>query len=294
MSAHAIHEVRSKLSRSHQGLKRRLRRLRNAVEWHGAQAFRHESPWCYNRWGHRYRAVSLQEYDYLRDGNPETHEAALLERLLRPGMTVVDVGANHGLFSLEAAHFVGPEGRIHAFEPAPATYDCLMANLRANGLEDVRVFRSALGAEPGSARLRVHREWSGLNTLADRDITWMGDKLSPDEVIEVPVTTLEAHAAAEGLDRIDFLKIDVEGFELSVLRGARSLLADRKIDRIMLEVGDVTCANAGVEPAAILAELAGLGYGVYGITPDGSIVSRIASFPAGSFSANYLAFHEEG
>ncbi len=189
--------------------------------------------------------MSLSEYHYVRDGNPETHEARLIENLLDHGMTVIDVGANHGLFSMEAAHLIGPTGRIDAFEPAPETRSLLERNLRANGLERiVRVVPSALAAERGTARLRIHRDLSGLNTLADDDITWNHRILRADTVIEVPLMTLDDHADAETLDHIDFLKIDVEGFELAVLRGARRLLTERRIGWVMLEVGDLTCANA--------------------------------------------------
>src|SRR5262249_40387594 len=143
----------------------------------------------------------------------------------------------------------------HAFEPTPGTRDLLLRNLAINALANVKVFSSALGAAPGSARLRVHREWSGLNTLAPRDVTWNRKTLRADAIIDVPITTLDAHAATEDLEHIDFLKIDVEGFELDVLRGARGLLRDGRVRQILLEIGDQTCANAGVDPLELLVEL---------------------------------------
>lgn len=268
-------------------------RARNTLEWAASRALRGEGPWCRNRWGRRYRAMSLQEYHYVRDGNPETHEAALVERLLRPGMTVVDVGANHGLFTFEALEFIRPGGRLHSFEPAPATRELFEANLRANGVEgEVLVFGAAVGAESGEARLRVHDDWSGLNTLAGRDITWLGRELKPDRIVTVPVVTLDAHASEHGLDRIDFLKIDVEGFELDVLRGARGLLDAGRIGAIMLEVGDVTCTNAGVGPESILEELMRSRYTLRSIRPDGGAGEGIVAFPRSSFSANFLAAHD--
>lgn len=213
-----------------------------------------------------------------------------MERLLRTGMVVVDVGANHGLFSLEAAHFIGPGGRLHAFEPAPQTRQILLENLRVNGLNEfVRVFEAALGEAPGQARLRVHHELSGLNTLAPEDIQWNRTRLAADEVIDVTVTTLDEHARIHSLSAIDFLKIDVEGFELFVLRGARELLRRRAIRWIMLEVGDLTCANARIEPNAILTELNAMGYQLHAIEPSGRIGSRVRSFPASPFAANFLA-----
>jgi FkbM family methyltransferase len=277
------------IARARRGIARHARELRNAIEWRAAQALRRGSPWSTNRWGQRYQSVSLSEYHYLRDGNPETYESALIERTLGPGMVVIDVGANHGLFSLEAAHLAGESGVIHAFEPTPSTRQLLESNLAANDLGRVRVFPTALGDRPGTARLRVHREMSGLNTLASDDIIWNRRTLRADAIVEVPITTLDTHVEAEGLDRIDFLKIDVEGFELGVIRGARGLLRARRIDRVMLEIGDVTCGNAGVEPSGLLTELESLGYALHAISPDGEVVDRVRSFPGATFSANYIA-----
>jgi FkbM family methyltransferase len=277
------------ISRAVRGVSRRCRELRNTIEWRASHAFNSRAPVSRNRWGQRYRAASLTDYHYLRDGNPETHESALIERALRPGMTVVDVGANHGMFSLEAAHLIGREGVIHAFEPTPTTLAILRQNLAANALASVKVFACGLGAAPGTAQLRVHREYSGLNTLAARDVTWNRRTLRADQIIDVPITTLDLHCAGEGMDRIDFLKIDVEGFELSVLQGARRLLQTRRIDQILLEIGDQTCATAGVEPIEVLAELESLGYQLHAISPRGEVLERVRSFPETSFSANYFA-----
>jgi FkbM family methyltransferase len=281
------------VSRAARGIARRCKEIRNTIEWRTAHVLRREAPWSRNRWGQRYQAVSLSEYHYLRDGNPETYESALIERILRPGMTVVDVGANHGMFSLESAHLTGPEGVVHAFEPTPSTYELLLNNIAVNGLNTVKVFPSALGEAPGTARLRVHREMSGLNTLASLDVTWNRQTLVADEIVNVPVTTLDAHVAAEGLDRIDFLKIDVEGFELGVIRGARGLLRAKRVGLILLEIGDATCAAAMVAPIDVVNELESLGYQLHRITPEGKVADRIHSFPSTAFSANFLAAHRE-
>jgi hypothetical protein len=135
---------------------------------------------------------------------------------------------------------------------------------------------------------------SGLNTLAGEDITWNRRTLRADAIVEVPITTLDAHAEAEGLDRIDFLKVDVEGFELGVIRGARRLLGSKRIATVMLEIGDVTCGNAGVAPLDLLTELESLGYALHAISPDGEVVDRVHSFPGATFSANYVAVPARG
>jgi FkbM family methyltransferase len=212
--------------------------------------------------------------------------------MLQPGMTVIDVGANHGMFSLEAAHLIGQQGFVHAFEPTPSTRELLRNNLAANGISTVTVFPSALAEEPGTAQLRVHKELSALNTLAPVDVTWNRRKLIADQIIEVPVTTLDAHTLEHGLQRIEFLKIDVEGFELSVIRGAREILDQKRVDLILLEIGDVTCATAGVDPMELLNELESHGYRLHSINAEGEITDRISAFPATTFSANFVAMPE--
>ena len=72
------------LSRAARGISRRCKEMRNTIEWRAAHAIRNEAPWSQNRWGQRYQAVSLSEYHYLRDGNPENYESALIEQILGP------------------------------------------------------------------------------------------------------------------------------------------------------------------------------------------------------------------
>jgi FkbM family methyltransferase len=283
------HSPAAVISRASRGIVRRCRQFRNTIEWRASHSLRKEAPWSVNRWGQRYQALSLTEYHYLRDGNPETYESLLIEKTIEPGMTVLDVGANHGLFSLEAASMLAGDGIVHAFEPTPSTRSLLEKNLAANDLAMVKVFPFAVGESPGTARLRVHHEWTGLNTLAGEDITWNHRTLHADEVIEVPVISLDDHAQAEGLDQIHFLKIDVEGFELGVIRGARGLLQNKRVKQIMLEIGDSTCRQAGVDPTDLVAELDSVGYDLFAMTPDGMVADRVRTFPETSFSANFVA-----
>ena len=109
-----------------------------------------------------------------------------------------------------------------------------------------------------------------------------------DTVVDVPQVTLDVHAAAHGLRHIDVVKIDVEGFELAVLRGARALLTARQITWIMLEISDTTSANAGFSATDVGFELERYGYHLHEITPPGEIGRRVLGserFPG----ANYIA-----
>lgn len=269
-------------------LRRRQAEIRDRVEWATARILLRRSPWLRNRLGQRFQALCFEDYRYLRQGNPEIRESRLLERLANPGMTVVDVGANHGCFSMEASYFVGSQGRVHAFEPAPATRLALERHLRINGLGNVEVFAAAVGGSAGKGHLRVHTEYTGLNSLAPQELVWYGRRLKADDILEVPLVTLDDHAALEGLARVDILKVDVEGFERDVLRGARGLLTAKRVGWVIYEIDEKTCANSGIPPLETVSELEDLGYSTHEITSEGSIGSRVTGyrrFPGANFAA---------
>jgi FkbM family methyltransferase len=276
------------MSRAASRLRREYIEYRDGLEWRAVGLFAKRAPWCVNRLGQRYQPLSLGEYRYMRDGNPEMKESYFAERSLTPGDTVIDVGANHGLFTMEAAKFVGNTGRVGAFEPTPTTRAALERHLQLNNLSNVHVYPQAVGSAPGTAKLRVHFESTGLNTLASKDIEWSGRILVADQVLDVPIITLDDHAQQHGVDTIAMLKVDVEGFELPVIQGASQLLSQRKISKVLVEVSRSTSKNAGIGPGDLVDELAGHGYILRHIHPDGTLgqpVDRNDEFVGDNYAA---------
>lgn len=184
---------------------------------------------------------------------------AVLARILRPGMTVVDAGANIGEVTLVAAKAVGPEGTVFAFEPVERIAGHLAEHVRLNGLSQVRIVRQALSDRPGTQPIYLAAEkfhdgsvHDGLGTLyafAQRSVA----------IQEVTLTTLDDFLAEAGATRLDFVKLDVEGAELAALKGARASL-ERFRPHLIIEVQQDTARAAGYEAADILRLLAGLGY----------------------------------
>jgi FkbM family methyltransferase len=123
---------------------------------------------------------------------------------LGPGDVFVDVGANCGTYSLFAARRVGPRGSVIAVEPMPEMLERLHFNVRANGFANVQIFETAVGPRPGTATLFVDEERRGHSSLAALD------GATPTTV---PVTPLLAIVGQAGVERIDALKIDIEGYE---------------------------------------------------------------------------------
>ncbi len=126
-----------------------------------------------------------------------------LLRSVRPGGVVIDAGANFGYFALNLARAVGAEGRVYALEPSPSNFERLHRHVVWNNLEDrVRSFRLGVSDSPATVSMTEPAGNSGHTTVA-----------TEGAIRDVPLTTLDAFTAAEGIDRLDLLKIDVEGFE---------------------------------------------------------------------------------
>ena len=150
-------------------------------------------------------------------GTYEPEVRAEISRHLRAGGVAIDVGANVGWHTLLMAARVGAEGRVWAFEPNPTTRERLLAAVDANRLSQVRVDPRALADSDrvsGFEAPPAGHVWDGTGRLAT----------ASDVGRLVECTTLDAFAAQRNLDRVDLLKIDVEGFEPAVLRGASRML----------------------------------------------------------------------
>jgi FkbM family methyltransferase len=158
-----------------------------------------------------------------------------LQAVLRPGMTVVDVGANSGYYSLWASRLVGPTGRVYAFEPVPDLEAGLRHNVALNAIGNITVRSEAISESTGTAVLHVSHasKNTGLSSLVlNQDVG------ADSERLEVQTITLD-ELAEQISEPIDFIKIDVEGAEEMVIRGATQLLAAERAPAILFESYDV-------------------------------------------------------
>ncbi|KLL11942.1 FkbM family methyltransferase [Protofrankia coriariae] len=182
--------------------------------------------------------------------------ARVFEAALKPGDVCYDVGANIGVYALWSANLVGPTGSVQAFEPVPRTADLLDSLVRQNALSWVTVVRSAVGATVGEAGVQIYSDASGLAHITD----------AADPDITVPVTTLDTYV--EDHPCPNFVKIDVEGHELDVLRGASKLLRNRR-PVLLMEMISGHLDRAGSAAGEIMRELTEVGYTLFGLTPAG-------------------------
>jgi FkbM family methyltransferase len=192
-----------------------------------------------------------------RGAEPEIQK--LSNRLLRGGMTAIDIGANIGLLTRYFQRRVGREGWVFAFEPDPSIFEFAKFNNRR--FANVEVIQSAVSDNEQPVVLHLNYESSASNSL-------FGQARS-GESVTVPCTTLDAFLKKRGDLKVDLVKIDVEGAELNVLRGMRQTTARLPGLKIIIEYFPAIQNNAGIAPTAILDELRSQHFRLYVIQTNG-------------------------
>ena len=194
-------------------------------------------------------------------GEWEGDDTREMLKLVRPGMVMFDVGAYFGYYGLLAALHGGPTARVVAFEPFAPNFAMLAANKALNGFANVELVNQAVADVPGELTFRTppdsNRGSGGLELAANAG---SGPR--------VAVTTLDAFVAANGIDRLDLIKMDVEGAEVRALAGARATL-QRFSPVLMIELDPGKLAKLHTTPGTLYDTLIGLDYRCYRATPRG-------------------------
>lgn len=195
-------------------------------------------------------------------GRYERDEMRFVRSVLAPGDTAIDAGAHIGFFTIHMADAVGPTGRVLAFEPLAANADLLERSIAENGFGDrVTLRRAAVGASGGVATLTYPRET--LNS-GGAYILRQGSKPLPGNLTcTVPLVALDE--CLDAARRVRLIKMDVEGAEPDVIRGAATLLArDRPI--VLSELHPVQLSrSSSATPQSFLDQLASAGYRAHGL-----------------------------
>ncbi len=210
----------------------------------------------------------------------DPNEFAFLDRFLRPGMTVLDAGANEGVYTIFAAKRVGSEGSVWAFEPSHREVSRLERNLDLNKLS-ARVFPVALADSAGEAELAIAAYGhEGLNTLG----AFVHD-IEAGRKERVQVARLDDVVNQNPPAGLDMIKIDVEGAELRLLKGATATL-QRYRPIVLLEVSDAALRQQGSSREELLDYLRAHGYEMYLFDPYSGFPSP--AIP-GAYSDNMIA-----
>jgi FkbM family methyltransferase len=208
---------------------------------------------------------------FLNDGYYERAEQTFCAGYVEPGMTVFDVGASHGYYTLLFAKLAGSE-HVHAFEPEERNFARLRINLELNGFEGAHASRLAVVDEPRDVDLNVFPpDLYGWHTLGTPAMEVDGRPAVPVARQRVRGVTLDGYCSECGIERIDLLKLDVEGAELEALRGAGRLLRERRIGCIVFEVSQAMVEGMNHDPAEIFEVVRAAGLTVHELAEDGSL-----------------------
>jgi FkbM family methyltransferase len=208
---------------------------------------------------------------FLNEGYYEHAEQSFCADFVKPGMTVFDVGASHGFYTLLFAKLAGPE-RVHAFEPEEGNYARLRVNLELNGFQGVQASQLAVVDESGEVELNVYPpELYGWHTLGHPTMEVEGKPVVPDASRRVQGVTLDEYCADRGIKRIDLLKLDVEGAELEALRGASRLLREKRVGCLLFEVSQAMVEGMSHDPAEIFDLVREAGLTVNELVADGTL-----------------------
>lgn len=188
----------------------------------------------------------------------ETMERGLFKKYIKPGDTVIDVGASIGVHTLLMADLAGKEGRVFAFEPTPKSFELLEKNIKINGFQNVITVRQAASDRSGSGKLYIYPS-SGANRIFEPE--------NSRSFLEIETVRLDD--VVKG--KVNFVKIDVEGAEQLVLKGMPKILS-QDIKLIMEFNPD---ADNGLDPKETLRILKDNGFEIYGIRKKNRELAKV-------------------
>ena len=214
----------------------------------------------------------------------EPEVTVFLREVLRPGMVFIDVGANLGYYTLLGAKRVGSRGQVHAFEPAPLQFQHLTLNVRTNQVANVVLNKCAVADHVGEIQFFVSDGWNqGTHSL--------GMVQRNMRARQVKCTSLDEYVSEASLDRVDVVKMDVEGAELLVCRGARRMLASLKPAVIVFEACEKWARAVGHSTRDVKGFLEDCGYTMFrleaGLAPVRAEASAVEEY------ANLVGIHAE-
>jgi FkbM family methyltransferase len=224
----------------------------------------------------------------------ELSEQALFAKYLHGDMTLVDIGANMGLYTAISMHHLDAGGRIVSFEPFPATFEFLKKNVAANQTNGracprVDIFNLAATPEPGQMNLRLNPENRADNRLYRG--TYQG-KLEEWDTVPIEGRPVDDVLAEIGVDEVNFVKIDIQGYEQKAISGFQKTLARSPNVILLSEFWPQGLKEAGGDAHAYLQMLKNLGFTLYNLNerPHGTVTpledcdAFIASLPGRKYT----------
>lgn len=216
-----------------------------------------------------------------------------LDKSLHPNMIVVDVGAHWGEFSLFVIKRIQPFGTIHCFEPTRYSYLRLQENLDYYTEINLSAFLNNVAVSNIDNEVSfleyppLYSAWNNLGTEGLKDTK--GNFLQETRQRTVKTTTLDSYCENQKIDRIDLLKIDVEGFEIEVIEGCSQLIEEDRLGSVIFEVSILPLNTINRTAEWVFNNVKAKGFDIQMICKDGSLESVVPSEFEPPYFANYLA-----
>ncbi|MDD2921953.1 MAG: FkbM family methyltransferase [Anaerolineales bacterium] len=209
-----------------------------------------------------------------------------MSKYLKPGMTVFDIGANIGQYTLLASQCVGQNGRVHSFEPADREFSFLQRSIKNNELANIFLQKKAVSNFDGYAPLNIFPDGQGAYNTLGKPSHNVVAQIKAD-IKEVECVQIDTYVRQSQINNVDLIKIDVEGGEINVLEGAKDLLSREDAPLVMCEFGDETLAGFGNTGRELHECFERLGYQVMEPSEHGDFLTLVEK--RGRYGANYIA-----
>lgn len=218
--------------------------------------------------GHQMYLATEGKYPPIRMvlGQYEEETTRVFERSIKEGMSILDIGAHVGYYSLLSAKLSGPTGKVFSFEPDPDNYSLLIRNIKANSYNTITPINKGVASASGKRTLYLSRLDNGRHSVYLQDSLQNGS-------VSITTTTMDDFFGALNWPTVDFVKIDVEGAELEVLNGMTGLLERCPKIKIIMELNPQLLKQGNTEPISLVQRLQSLGFSLKQISSENEAIT---------------------
>ena len=215
----------------------------------------------------------------------ERYESELFRSKIKPGMAIIDIGANLGYYTAIASRLAGESGSVIAFEPEPNFFKLLSKNISRNNMKNVACFELAIAEKDGLTDLYLSNENKGHNSIIP------SEELKTS--VQIKTTTLDALLASQKITKVDMIKMDVEGAEILALEGMKNTLIQH-FPLLFLEFSPHSIIKIKRNPMDFLSTLQKIGYSIFEINKASQCLNNVTdiqkfieSIPKGKYTDIY-------
>jgi len=204
--------------------------------------------------------------ELLFTGVHEELATKVLQKEVSSGMTVIDIGANLGYYALLEASIVGEEGQVYALEPVPANFNILLKNIKVNGYTNIKAYCKAVSSKSGTSTIALTdaSNWGSMLDIKAQVVSeYMKQKMHKltRQIIEIDTVNLDDFVEQEGINQINLIRMDIEGYEVEVIKGMLKTLKNTPSPlKLFFEIHNKVFNNPEITIGPLLEQLLNLGF----------------------------------